>query len=80
MLEAWLAAGSAFAMAVGLVAAGAFFPILLIPGIGLVFAIGAGAAGALAGNKLGKLAGLYLYDNNFSQLSDNGKFSGLNAL
>jgi len=80
LLEAGQAAVSVLAMGVGLVAAGAFFPFLLLPGVGLVFIIGAGAAGAVSGSKLGKLAGLYLYDNNVSQLSSNDNFPGLNAL
>jgi len=78
--EAWIAVGSAFAVSAGLVAACAFFPLLLIPCVGLMLVVGAGAAGVLAGNKLSKLAGRYLYDNNVSSLSNSDNFDGLTAL
>jgi len=62
VLEGLLAAGSAMAVGVGLVATGAFFPFLLLPGIGLAFIVGAGAAGAVYGNIKGKVIGQELYD------------------
>ncbi len=60
--EAVLAIRSAYAMTVGLAAAGTFFPVLLLPGVGLVLIVGAGAAGAVYGNIGGKWFGRELYD------------------
>ncbi len=52
----------ALAMDAGLILVAGYFPFLLIPGVGLVLIVTAGAVSAVKGNELGKVAGRMLYD------------------
>jgi len=79
-LEAGLAFASVAAAGYGVTIAGLLFPFLLIPGVGLIIIIGAGAAGALVGNIAGKNLGSMLYHNIVSPLDEGSNFDGLKAL
>jgi len=77
------AVGAGFGLTIatyGVAAVGAFFPFLLIPGVGLLIAVGIGAAGALIGNIQGKKLGNAIYYNYVSPINQGSNFDSLKAL
>lgn len=62
LVEGAGAASAGYLVGSGITLLTGFFPFLLIPGVGLVLIITAGALGAVYGNDLGKFAGRMLYD------------------
>ena len=62
-LEAAVGVGAAYGTSMALSVAAAFLPFAIIPGVGLVIIVAAGALGAVAGNYYGKKIGRTLYEN-----------------